>query len=494
MSQELNPQGYNYGVDPVNINPFWDGGGDGGSDDYNDLRNQPQINGVTLSGNKTTEQLHLDYTLPTASADTKGGVKIGSGLSMDGDVLSANEPTPYTLPTASADTKGGIKVGSGLTMTGDVLSANEPTPYSLPTASASTKGGVKVGDGLTMNGEVLSADRQLPVGSSQTIGEVLVSNGASGEAWRDIDDVCLQVPYSESASDVGKVLTKIGTNQDQYAWLNAQASYTDYSGSHSGLQATTVQAAIDELAQSGGGSNVPDPTAADENKFLVATYDDDADAVVPMWGNGKADKVRYSAASGNSFPSSVKYVNAALDVLDQRSQVFMLNSQTIVPYDGVTDNAYKLTVYDGGDIFDDNKPAKLIGIDVSFATRLSSGDVREFAVGHAEFDPQYLVNAGYRELDSETAVQAVVTIPVSRVYDSNNSIMANADMGSHLRAHINFNTKDSDVNNNTYSAVLAGMFIEADVKVGGQSVSNIAADSQLYVKVYKQIKKDASMP
>lgn len=29
------------------------------------------------------------YTLPTASASTKGGVKIGSGLSMDGDVLSA---------------------------------------------------------------------------------------------------------------------------------------------------------------------------------------------------------------------------------------------------------------------------------------------------------------------------------------------------------------------------------------------------------------------
>lgn len=29
------------------------------------------------------------YTLPTASASTKGGVKIGSGLSMDGEVLSA---------------------------------------------------------------------------------------------------------------------------------------------------------------------------------------------------------------------------------------------------------------------------------------------------------------------------------------------------------------------------------------------------------------------
>ena len=63
--------------------------------------------------------------------------------------------TPYTLPTASADTKGGVKIGSGLSMTGEVLSADS---YTLPTAAADTKGGVMIGDGLTMTGEVLSVD------------------------------------------------------------------------------------------------------------------------------------------------------------------------------------------------------------------------------------------------------------------------------------------------------------------------------------------------
>lgn len=63
------------------------------------------------------------YTLPTASADTKGGVKIGAGLTMTGEVLSNNNPTPYNLPTASAETLGGIKVGSGLLITDGVLSA-----------------------------------------------------------------------------------------------------------------------------------------------------------------------------------------------------------------------------------------------------------------------------------------------------------------------------------------------------------------------------------
>lgn len=34
----------------------------------------------------------------------------------------------YTLPTASAETKGGIKVGSGLTITGETLSADAQLP------------------------------------------------------------------------------------------------------------------------------------------------------------------------------------------------------------------------------------------------------------------------------------------------------------------------------------------------------------------------------
>ena len=59
------------------------------------------------------------YTLPTASAKTKGGIKVGTGLSMEGETLVNNNPTPatpYTLPTASAETKGGIKVGTGLSI------------------------------------------------------------------------------------------------------------------------------------------------------------------------------------------------------------------------------------------------------------------------------------------------------------------------------------------------------------------------------------------
>lgn len=66
------------------------------------------------------------YTLPIASADELGGVKVGTGLSINAETgaLSNSNPTPYSLPTAAADTLGGVKVGTGLTISEGVLSAN----------------------------------------------------------------------------------------------------------------------------------------------------------------------------------------------------------------------------------------------------------------------------------------------------------------------------------------------------------------------------------
>ena len=43
--------------------------------------------------------------------------------------LNVTEPTPYTLPTASAEVLGGVKVGNGLTIAeGGVLSADAQIP------------------------------------------------------------------------------------------------------------------------------------------------------------------------------------------------------------------------------------------------------------------------------------------------------------------------------------------------------------------------------
>lgn len=115
------------------------------------------------------------YTLPTASTTVKGGIKVGTGLSMNGDTLNCTVSggggstggSSYTLPVATNSQLGGVKVGSGLAITRDgVLSCTVSggsgsgggSSYTLPTASSSTKGGIKVGSGLKMDGETLNVN------------------------------------------------------------------------------------------------------------------------------------------------------------------------------------------------------------------------------------------------------------------------------------------------------------------------------------------------
>lgn len=55
-----------------------------------------------------------------------GKLTILPGAEISG--LDGCECTPYVLPTADADTLGGVKVGSGLTITNGVLSADGVAP------------------------------------------------------------------------------------------------------------------------------------------------------------------------------------------------------------------------------------------------------------------------------------------------------------------------------------------------------------------------------
>ena len=96
------------------------------------------------------------YTLPTATANDLGGIKVGTNLTIDAQtgVLSADAQT-YTLPTASGTVLGGVKVGSGLAIDSAVLS------LSLPIATASALGGIKIGSRLDIDAQgVLSASDQ----------------------------------------------------------------------------------------------------------------------------------------------------------------------------------------------------------------------------------------------------------------------------------------------------------------------------------------------
>ena len=131
----------------------------------------------------------LEPEFPIATTEILGGV-MGDGETVeidDGGMISVASVPPSALPVASAITRGGVMVGTNLSINDGVLSATDTTyseattssaglmsasdkskldgvdaganAYTLPTASASTLGGVKVGNGLAIDANgVLSLD------------------------------------------------------------------------------------------------------------------------------------------------------------------------------------------------------------------------------------------------------------------------------------------------------------------------------------------------
>jgi hypothetical protein len=111
-----------------------------------------------------------NLTIPTASSMTLGGIKVGTGLSMD----NMMNPGTMNLSTASSMTLGGIKVGTGLSMDNMM----NPGTMNLSTASSMTLGGIKVGTGLSMD-NMNPGTMNLSTASSMTLGGIKVGSGLS---------------------------------------------------------------------------------------------------------------------------------------------------------------------------------------------------------------------------------------------------------------------------------------------------------------------------
>ena len=101
-----------------------------------------------------------NYSLPTASAEVLGGIKVGANLSIAEGVLSA-ESGGVTEFIQLSDTPGSY----GLENVGKFIRVNAAHDglefadgYSLPTASAEVLGGVKIGSGITITDGVISAE------------------------------------------------------------------------------------------------------------------------------------------------------------------------------------------------------------------------------------------------------------------------------------------------------------------------------------------------
>ena len=87
-------------------------GGGSGTSNYNNLNNKPSINGITLSGNKTSSDLGITDTTYTAS----------TGLSLSGNAFSLNSATQNAL--AEIDNKQDrLTAGDNITIENNVISS-----------------------------------------------------------------------------------------------------------------------------------------------------------------------------------------------------------------------------------------------------------------------------------------------------------------------------------------------------------------------------------
>lgn len=164
---------------------------------------------ITLTPNATNDSITISasgssYSLPLASNNTRGGIKLSSSIQggtpngitttsgrtyavqvNSSDQAVVNVPwtdTTYTLPTASSSTLGGVKVGSGLSISSGVLSTS-----SIPEAFLGywyKVAGVKVGESRDLKATSNLTYKVGGSGSSTTasliIGDIDGDNGGPG--------------------------------------------------------------------------------------------------------------------------------------------------------------------------------------------------------------------------------------------------------------------------------------------------------------------------
>lgn len=124
---------------------------------YDDLTGKPTIPSRTsdLANNSGYITSSALSTLPTASSSTLGGVKIGSGLTINTNGVVSADVTASTLTAyaKATDLSAVAKSGSYNDLSNKPAI---PAAYTLPNATSSTLGGVKIGSNISVSNGTIS--------------------------------------------------------------------------------------------------------------------------------------------------------------------------------------------------------------------------------------------------------------------------------------------------------------------------------------------------
>ena len=173
---------------------------------------------------------HFDYQVTDGADGSGAGDMLSSDYDADSTVLNAGGITSYvasqayTLPTAASNVLGGVKVGTNLSIADGVLSATDTKALSSMTdvaISSATDGQVLTYDGTASKWKNAS----LPSETINDLSDVTISSASNGQA----------LLYNSTS---GK-------------WENGDvagsAANISYNNTSSGLTASNVQDAVDEL-------------------------------------------------------------------------------------------------------------------------------------------------------------------------------------------------------------------------------------------------------
>lgn len=196
------------------------GSGNGGHPGLMTAEDKAKLDTIKWSAN--------NYSLPAATSDILGGIKLGyttnendRNYRLQTDTNGngyVNVPwTVYSLPTASRDTLGGVKSSSNTDSdnnkkiyhvgvnTNGIMTVNVPwtdNTYTLLTASSSTLGGVKLGanklDNLNTPNPTSSADRYYPIQTDKN--DKLVVN----VPWTDTNNTAYLCAGNNTSIDNGQ--------------------------------------------------------------------------------------------------------------------------------------------------------------------------------------------------------------------------------------------------------------------------------------------------
>ena len=163
--------------------------------------------------------LVADYILPTATANTLGGVKIGDNINID-------STGHVSVPIATESTVGLVKAGTGLAVSSDGTLTATGT-YDLPEATKTTLGGVYMDDELSTSSTHPVQNAVVALEFQEVNGDISTLTGTTSGLSTTVGN--LSTTVGNLSTTVGNLSTAVDNNTN--AITNLQGNISSINGS-----------------------------------------------------------------------------------------------------------------------------------------------------------------------------------------------------------------------------------------------------------------------